>query len=172
MIKKEEVFKIGCFTKPHGIKGEIGLATDYDITEQAGDPYLICEIEGIFVPFFIENLRNKSRTTLLVKLAILDTEDAVRFLAGKEAYSPVDAIDEDEHTVTAWDTFIGYELYDTTHGLLGKITALDDSTINILLQIDYKGQELLIPAVDEWILSIDHRKKRLTASIPEGLLDM
>ena len=31
MIKSDEVFKIGQFAKPHGIKGEITLMTDCDV---------------------------------------------------------------------------------------------------------------------------------------------
>ena len=34
MIKKEEVFKIGQFAKPHGIKGEIALVTDSDLLDE------------------------------------------------------------------------------------------------------------------------------------------
>lgn len=51
MIKSEEVFKIGQFTKPHGIKGEITLVTDCDVFDDTDDPYIICDMDGILVPF-------------------------------------------------------------------------------------------------------------------------
>ena len=35
MLKKEDVFKIGQFAKPHGIKGEISFAFDNDIFDKA-----------------------------------------------------------------------------------------------------------------------------------------
>ena len=68
MIKKEEVFKIGQFGKPHGIKGEIALVTNSDVLDNSEDPYIICEIDGILVPFFIEEYRYKTDTVILVKL--------------------------------------------------------------------------------------------------------
>ena len=40
------------------------------------------------------------------------------------------------------------------------------------IKIDYKGEELLLPAAEELILSVDHEKKRLIVSIPDGLLDL
>jgi 16S rRNA processing protein RimM len=88
----------------------------------------------------------------------------------------LDALDEEDEEENdldvAWDVLLGYSLIDEKHGLLGEITGIDESTINILLRIDHRGQELLIPAVEEWVVSVDHRKKQLKASIPEGLLEL
>ena len=44
MIREEEVFKIGQFAKPHGIKGELSLVTNSDVLEDAEDPYIVCEM--------------------------------------------------------------------------------------------------------------------------------
>ena len=43
MIKKEDVFKIGQFAKPHGIKGEITLLTTSDVFDDSDDPFIVCE---------------------------------------------------------------------------------------------------------------------------------
>jgi 16S rRNA processing protein RimM len=40
------------------------------------------------------------------------------------------------------------------------------------LQIDHNGEELLLPAAEELILSADHENKTLAVSVPEGLLDL
>ena len=68
MIKKEDVFKIGQFAKPHGIKGEIALVTNSDVFDDSDDPYIICEMDGILVPFFIEEYRYETDTVILLKL--------------------------------------------------------------------------------------------------------
>ncbi|MDR1938837.1 MAG: ribosome maturation factor RimM [Tannerellaceae bacterium] len=174
MIRNEEVFKIGHFTKPHGIKGEIGLVTAYDIFSHAGDPFLICEIEGILVPFFIEEYRSKTETVLLVKLETVDSEEAAREFSNCEVYYPLQALKEEDRSVasTGWAAYTGYTISDEAHGLLGEIRAIDESTANTLLQIDCREKELLVPAVEGWIRSVDHGKKQLTISVPEGLLDL
>lgn len=76
MIKKEDVFKIGQFAKPHGIKGEIALVTNSDVFDDSDDPYIICEMDGILVPFFIEEYRYKTDTVILLKLKNVDDEKA------------------------------------------------------------------------------------------------
>ena len=68
MIKEDEVFKIGKFIKPHGIKGEISFAFDNDIFDKADCPYLICLIDGIYVPFFVKEYRFKGAETALITL--------------------------------------------------------------------------------------------------------
>ena len=62
MIREGEVFKIGQFAKPHGIKGELSLVTNSDVLEDAEDPYIVCEMDGILVPFFVEDFRYKTDT--------------------------------------------------------------------------------------------------------------
>lgn len=174
MIRKEDVFKIGQFTKPHGTKGEIGLLTQFDLFDESDDPYLICEIEGILVPFFIEEYRYKSNSVVLVKLEKLDSEDAVREFTNKEVFYPMEEVPEEEDLVgdMSWDGFIGYQVTDEQHGKLGLITEVDETTRNVLLKIDYQGEELLIPAVEEIILSADHTNKQIIVRLPEGLLDL
>ena len=72
----------------------------------------------------------------------------------------------------SWDSFIGYTVIDERHGELGKITDVDETTINVLLQIDHHGNELLLPAAEELITTADHENKTLRVSVPEGLLDL
>ena len=68
MIKKEEVYKIGLFNKPHGIHGELQFTFTDDIFDRVDCDYLVCLLDGIFVPFFMEEYRFRSDSTALVKL--------------------------------------------------------------------------------------------------------
>ena len=61
MIRKEEVYKIGIFNKPHGIHGELSFTFTDDIFDRVEAEYLICLLDGIFVPFFIEEYRFRSK---------------------------------------------------------------------------------------------------------------
>ena len=160
MIREEEVFKIGQFAKPHGIKGELSLVTNSDVLEDAEDPYIVCEMDGILVPFFVEDFRYKTDTVVLVKLEDVNSEEDARMFVGKEVFYPLDAVDE-EDLVT-----------DVQKGYLGEITDVDETTINVLLRVDHKGEELLIPAVEELITEADHEARSLTVSWPEGLIDL
>ena len=88
MIKKDEVFKIGIFNKPHGVKGEISFTFTDDIFDRVECEYLVCLLDGIFVPFFIEEYRFRSDTTALVKLEGVDTSEKARMFTNVEVYFP------------------------------------------------------------------------------------
>ena len=174
MIHEEDIFKIGQFGKPHGIKGEITLITQSDVLEEVEDPYLICEMNGIYVPFFLESFRYKTASTLLVKLEQIDDEASARQFANKEVYFSLDEVEEGDDLVgdMTWDNFIGYQVIDKKLGLLGPVTAVDESTINVLLHIDHQGEELLFPAAEELIQTANHETKELVVMLPDGLLDL
>ena len=43
--------------------------------------------------------------------------------------------------------------------------------MNVLFVIEKEGEELLLPAHEEFILDLDKKNRVLTVEIPEGLLD-
>ena len=53
MIKQEEVYRIGVFNKPHGVRGELQFTFTDDIFDRVEANYLICLMDGILVPFYI-----------------------------------------------------------------------------------------------------------------------
>lgn len=173
MIKKEDVFKIGQFAKPHGIKGEITLVTNCDLFDDSDDLFVICDINGILVPFFVEDYRYKTDSTLLLKLEGVDSDAEAREFTNRDVYYPLERMDEETMVGDiTWDNFIGFEVVDERVGRLGKITDVDESTINVLLQIDYDGNELLLPAAEELVMDVDYEQKKMVVSIPEGLLSL
>ena len=66
MIKQEEVYKIGRLGKAHGVKGEVSFQFDDDVFDRVDADYLILDIDGILVPFFMEEYRFRSDSTALV----------------------------------------------------------------------------------------------------------
>ena len=173
MIKKEDFVKVGRFGKPHGIKGEINLVVTEDIfPDDYKEPYVVCEMDGICVPFFIESYRYKSDTTLLVKMETFDSEDAVRKFINLDVYCPPEAVVEDNDIQLSWSDFVGYTILDQVAGRLGEVTGIEESTANVLFIVDYNGEELFIPAADELMVDIDEVNKLITTSLPDGLLDL
>ena len=52
MIKKEDLYRIGIFNKPHGVRGELQFSFTDDIFDRVEADCLICLMDGIFVPFY------------------------------------------------------------------------------------------------------------------------
>lgn len=172
MIKKEEVYKIGLFNKPHGIHGELSFTFTDDIFDRAECDYLICLLDGIFVPFFIEEYRFRSDSTALVKLEGVRTAERARMFTNIEVYFPVKHVSEEATAgELSWDFFVGFGMEDLHHGPLGKVVEVDTSTVNTLFVVEQPdGEELLVPAQEAFIAGIDPKNKLITVDLPEGLL--
>lgn len=172
MIKENEVFKIGKFIKPHGIKGEINFSFENDVFDRVGCPYLICRIDNILVPFFIEEYRFKGKETALIKFEDIDDEEKARRMSGLEVYFPRKYYEEEsnEEIEYSWNFFIGFSVIDKTAGKLGIIEDIDDKTINTLFLVKDGENELIIPATEDFIEKIDAKKKVLYLVLPEGLI--
>ena len=172
MIRKEDTVRIGFFAKPHGIKGELSLVTDYDLFEDEEDPYVICEMDGILVPFFVESFRYKRNAVILVKLEDIDCELSAKKFINKEVLYPANRLKASSVDVMTPKRFVGYMLEGKEQGELGFITYVDETTINTLFKVDYYGKELLVPVADELVCSIDHEEQRIVLVLPEGILTM
>ena len=173
MIKKEEVYKIGLFNKPHGIHGELQFTFTDDIFDRVDCDYLICLLDGIFVPFFIEEYRFRSDSTALVKLEGIDTAERARMFTNVEVYFPVKHAEEAEDGELSWNFFVGFRMEDVRHGELGEVVEVDTTTVNTLFVVEQEdGEELLIPAQEEFIVEINQEKKLITVELPEGLLNL
>lgn len=98
---------------------------------------MVCLLDGIFVPFFIEEYRFRSDTTALVKLEGVDTSEKARMFTNVEVYFPKKYVGEEEDSddIPTWNYFIGFKVEDVNHGELGEIVAVDDSTMNVLLPL-------------------------------------
>ena len=172
MIKKEEVYKIGLFNKPHGIHGELQFTFTDDIFDRVDCDYLICLLDGIFVPFFIEEYRFRSDSTALVKLEGIDTAERARMFTNIEVYFPVEHAEEAEDGELSWNFFIGFQMEDIHHGPLGEVIDVDTTTVNTLFVVEREEEELLVPAQEEFIVGIDQKQKLITVELPEGLLNL
>ena len=174
MIHQEDIVKIGQCNKPHGIKGEISFTFNNDIFDESDCKFLICEIDGIFVPFVLESYRFKSNSTALIKFENINTDTQAKLFTNLNVYFPKKYIKEDSSSaVLTWDYFIGYTLIDSSLGKIGVISDVDETTINVLFIVNRRGEgELLIPATEELISEINEENKTIQMIMPEGLIDL
>ncbi len=168
MIKETEVYKIGVLNKPHGVKGEISFTFTDDVWDRVEADYLICRIEGILVPFFLEEYRFRSEHSALLKFKGLDSCDDVQEMSGCEVYFPHALTPEEEPEDNSWQYFTGFRVVDHVAGDLGTIAAVDESTQNVLFKVGH----LLIPAAEDFVEDIDHKERVIRMRLPEGLTEL
>ena len=169
MIKPEDVYKIGRLGKAHGVKGEVSFQFDDDIFDTTDADYLILDIDGILVPFFMEEYRFRNDSLALVKFCDVDTQQRASEFTGCDVYFPRSVADEDGDAPSL-AMLVGFNIVDAFDGkVVGKIAAIEDSTQNVLFELE---DGTLIPASDELITNIDTNRQQIIMNIPQGLLEI
>ena len=169
MIKEEDVYKIGRLGKTHGVRGEISFLFDDDVFDRTDADYLILRVDGILVPFFIEEYRFKSDANAIVKFDGIDTQERARELTGCDVYFPRSLAEGDEGDIS-WSILVGFDILEAQSGkAVGRIAAIDDATMNILFELE---DVRLVPASEDLITAIDQEARTITMHIPEGLLEL
>lgn len=178
MIERNNLIEIGVVQKLHGLNGEMAASISDSVFDDVKRcPYFVFEIDGIFVPFFISSYRFRSDSSILLKLDGVDSQESAQDFCGltfyfdrkcftKKEAEEYDAVEEEE------DSFIGYTIIDKTAGTLGKIIDIDDQTANVLFIIERDGEEIMVPAADDLVVSIDDETKEIVMDLPLGLLNM
>lgn len=178
MITKEEIIEIGSLVKPHGINGEISAIYDYDI-DFAKLRCIVLDIEGIFVPFFIEKLRPKSKESILLTLDGINNEVEAKSLCGKSIYALRNdkemqhaLSDNDDNGLYASD-LIGYTIVHANGYPIGKVTDIEDSTENALFIVEStNGKSTYIPIANDLIDDIRQEEHIIIMTLPEGILEL
>ncbi len=175
MITSNQIVSIGCCAKPHGIKGEITISLDIDC-QISNLSCIILQIDGIYVPFFVESVRNKTQSSFLVKFIGIDSDSEASELSHLKLYALKSEItglfESDCDDVFYLDDLIGYSIFEIPeNNLIGTIVGYDDSTENFLFEVENSnGSEILIPAADDFIIEIDECKKHVLMQLPVGLI--
>ena len=173
MISDSDVYKIGTLTRTHGIRGEVAFQFTDDVWDRVDADYLFLRLDGLLVPFFLEEWRFRSDSVALLKFEDVDDAVAASRLVGADVCFPKELTpsDVDEEDLT-WKHFIGFEVLQEEQKL-GTVSSVLDQTANVLLVIETpEGKELLIPAHEDFILKADHRQRLLLVDIPEELLTL
>jgi 16S rRNA processing protein RimM len=172
MIQQSEVQRIGTIVKPHGVGGEMVVTVPASLAWTDDLDCLVCSLDGILVPFFIESIREKSSTTVLVKFEGYDTVESTARFMGVTVYMPLKFVAGTDDDMLEWGCFLDWKVVDAAAGALGTIQAVDDSTPNILFLVRDGERERIIPANEEWITGVDRKTRTIKYKLPQGLAEL
>jgi len=170
-IPKSKCARVGFIRKLHGVHGEVVLEFEEQYENSIADvKRFFIELEGLLVPFFVaENgLRFKSGKSALVIFDNVESEDYAKRFVGQEVYLFNNEVKpENKETLSDWYNYI---LVDEDRGEIGKILELADYSGNIVLTVDFKGEEILIPFNEDFLVAVNNSEKKIILNIPLGLI--
>lgn len=173
MITRGMLTPAGEFNKPHGIKGEISASFDPRV-DVGALKCVVAEVNGLFVPFFIDAIRSRGADAVLLTIDGITDENEAKLLSRKPLYllngdAALAADDEDDGFYA--EDLVGFSALDEDGAVIGKIAGVDSTTANVLFVIDRPdGSEALVPVADEFIDGIDPESATITLRLSDGLL--
>ncbi|MBL4560240.1 MAG: 16S rRNA processing protein RimM [Labilibaculum sp.] len=176
MLKIEDCFLAGTFTKTHGVKGELVVKKNSDLLEKNKLESVLVDIDGGLVPFFIPKkgitLRNHSSVRIVIE--DMNTEAKAQRFIGCDIYIPMKDVPDFVEEADDLDPnlLIGFLYIDKEKGELGKIDDIQDYSGNVVLVITVNDQEVLIPFAEDNFIEIDEENKTISMETPDGLIDM
>ena len=169
-----DYFPVGRIVKPHGLKGEMVVEVEEGFEDSICDlEYILVEVEGGLVPFFVtgEGVHFRTPTIFTVTFDDVDSAEKVIPLCGCKIYLD-EGISQEEVTRDEFNELIGFTVFDTEKGELGKIIRTDDYSGNIVLTVQYRDVEILIPLSDELVSELNQEKREIHINCPEGLIEL
>lgn len=165
--------KAGKISKPYGLRGELSILLEPETGNYIQpDHPLFIDIDGQRVPFFVEEVELLSGQQAIIKFEFIDTLEEARELAGCSLFFDPAQQPAELRSGEELDKVIGYLAFDSETGELGTITDYIPHSMNPVLLIDYKGKELMVPAVGDFIDQIDPGKRQVHLILPEGLISL
>jgi 16S rRNA processing protein RimM len=162
-----EFLIVGRILAPWGIKGEVKVEVITDFPERFAPCNLVYLNSR---PFEIESSR-PHKQFLLLKLAAIDSVEAAEKLRGGELTIPRSELPELPQGQYYTFQLIGLNVVTTEGAPLGHIVDIMTTGSNDVYIVESKHGEILIPAIEDVVKSIDLKKGTITVEAIEGLLD-
>ena len=167
-----DCFYIGTIVSKFSFRGEVLIKLDSD------DPEMYEEMESVFialgnnlVPFFIEKSTLHKSDLLRVKFEEVDSEADAEALLKHKIYLPLEALPTLTGNQLYYHEAIGFEVMDNQYGYVGKITAINDNTVQPLFEVEDEAEhQILIPI--NFLDKIDREGRKITVNTPEGLIEL
>ena len=169
-MTSEDCFLLGTLVKTHGYGGNLLIKVNepYQGTLEILESIFLF-IDGILVPFFIEEIEEFSSSSYLIKIDEINSKDEAVVFIGKDVYVPKEKFENVNTSDENIPSLLGYELQSSSNKKFGIIEDIREIPGNPIFIVKYQDGETMVPANEELILEINHKDKIISMIIPEGL---
>jgi 16S rRNA processing protein RimM len=167
-----EYFKIGKLVAAFGVNGQLIL--QHELGKKTAlkglQAIFIEEKKKSFLPWFIESAKIKSDNEIYLALEGISSREAALKITQKEVWLP----EADFKKFTAQSApanLLGYTIIDGENPL-GPILEVIEQPHQILCRLEISTKEVLIPLNESTLQQIDHKKRQVLVTLPDGLLEI
>jgi 16S rRNA processing protein RimM len=163
---------LGRITKISGYEGAVTVRLEKIFTENIPQmESVFLEIEGRQVPFFISSLEYSGADILKLRFEGYDTNEKVSEFIGCRVFLTSGLFQDSPANDDK--NLVGFRVFVQEDELLGSISeVLPNNGQWLISVISINNKEILIPFHEDFIISIDKKKKIVIMNLPEGLIDI
>jgi 16S rRNA processing protein RimM len=170
-VTTNDLLEVGVVIGIHGLRGDIKIRPlpTGDLALPGARKVFLKDSKGLLVQY--ETVRSSPhKQNILVRLAGLDNLYAVEPLVGSSVWMAKEDLPEldDEHYY--WSDLEDLEVIDQQQGVLGRVVGMFATPAHDILEVDGPAGEILIPAIEPFLVQVDRDKGQLYVNLPEGLV--
>lgn len=170
-IDRDDLFCLGVVIGTHGLRGDLKVKLHSGeasaILDRPG--VFLCDETGQFTAYDVVRAVTRSRDVLL-RLRGVDHISLAESLIGQQLWMRlVDLPDlaDDEYY---WRDLEGLEVVDRRRGSIGTLSDLMPTPAHDIYVVRGPFGEILIPAVDQFIVAVDLEQRRLEVDLLDGFI--
>ncbi|MCS7028903.1 MAG: ribosome maturation factor RimM [Bacteroidia bacterium] len=169
----EGYYLLGYVARPHGIKGVLKLKVETDFPEKYRKlKHLTLKLKHKVQHFEVQSVSYTPPDEMLVSLKQISNRNAAEEWRGAEVWVSMDFLPKLEGKSFYFHEVIGFEVRDVVLGSIGKIELFYETAAHPIIAVNHQGKEVLIPAVDEFIVELNRDERYMIVSLPQNWLEI
>ncbi|MBV7532622.1 ribosome maturation factor RimM [Chitinophaga sp. sic0106] len=166
-------FSIGKLVSAHGLQGEILVKHSLGkrSTLKGVEAVFLEERKNSFIPYFIKEVKAKGVDQFYLKLEGIDSKEAAQKLLPGQIYLQ-EADFKEQADSSSPLALLGFTVEDAHHGTLGVVEEVIEMPMQVLVKVQIKGKEALLPINDQSLVKMDKKSQIVHVDLPEGLVEL
>lgn len=164
----ELLHSIAKIIKPYGTDGSLVIRLyNCEHTDLPKEEPVYVRIDGLPVPFLIEDIRKKGETQAIIKLAP-DCSNFIEQMEGNDLLIAYDNREYDGESISP-ELLVGFQLTEPDGKPAGTIISFLNIPGNPCIEVEDNGDTYIVPLAEELIREFKPEKQELVMELPSGL---
>jgi 16S rRNA processing protein RimM len=168
-----ELFRIGRVSGTHHLKGTVKVTSTFDdIDVLEGNKVVLNLKNGEKKIFTVEEARRINEKIILVDFSEITNKSDASTLNGAEINIRRDLLGEISEDSFYNSDIIGMEVINLDGSILGLVEDVLETGAHDILVVNEGSDEVMIPAVELYVLDIDFDSRKIKVDVPEELINI
>jgi 16S rRNA processing protein RimM len=170
-VKPEDLLEVGVVIGIHGLRGDVKirpLPTGGLALPGAREVYLKDSNDLLVAYKAVRSSQHKQN--ILLRLTGMENLAAAESLVGASIWMAKAELPELDDEQYYWSDLEGLEVVDQQQGVLGRVVGMFATAAHDILEVDSPAGDIMIPAIEPFLVRVDRDAEQLHVDLPEGLV--